>query len=66
MDKKDIFVIIIKVVIYALTLILSAMGLVSLTSCSASRDVDIRGRTTIVTTDTTFINHNTVFNYHKN
>lgn len=65
MDKKDIFEIVIKVIIYACTLILSALGLASLTSCSASRDVDIKGKTTIVTTDTTFINHSTLIKYPK-
>lgn len=57
MDKKEFIKIVIKVVIYALGLIASALGISALTSCSASHSVDGAGKTTIVTTDTTFIYH---------
>lgn len=57
MDKKEIVKIVIKVVIYALGLIASALGITALTSCSASHSIDGAGKTTIVTTDTTFIYH---------
>lgn len=33
--------------------------------CSTYRQTDINGRTTIVTTDTTHINHNTLLKYQK-
>lgn len=57
MDKKDIIKIIIKVVIYALGLIGSYLGISCLTSCSASHSIEGSGKTTIVTTDTTVIYH---------
>lgn len=57
MDKKEFIKIVIKVVIYALGLIASALGITALTSCSTSHSIDGSGKTTIVTTDTTFIYH---------
>lgn len=63
MNKKDICIIILKVVIYACTLALGVLGVSAITSCSASRDVDVVGKTTIVTVDTTRINHNTYFKF---
>lgn len=58
--KKEILKIVIKVLIYALGLIGSYLGISALTSCSASHSVDGSGKTTIVTTDTTFIYHSGV------
>lgn len=55
--KKEVIKIVIKVLIYALTLIGSCLGISALTSCSASHSVDGSGKTTIVTTDTTYIYH---------
>ena len=37
----------------------------ALQSCSTYNQTDINGKTTIVTTDTTYINHNTLFKYQK-
>lgn len=34
-------------------------------SCSMYKQTDINGKTTIVTTDTTYINHNTLLKYQK-
>lgn len=65
MNKKYICIIILKVVIYACTLALGALGVSAITSCSASRDVDVVGKTTIVTVDTTRINHNTYIKFPK-
>lgn len=65
MSKKDICIIILKVVIYACTLALGVLGVSAITSCSASRDVDVVGKTTIVTVDTTRINHNTCIKFPK-
>lgn len=65
MSKKDICIIILKVVIYACTLALGVLGVSAITSCSASRNVDVVGKTTIVTIDTTRINHNTYIVYPK-
>ena len=55
--KKDIIKIIIKVALYALGLIAAYFGVSSLTSCSTSHNVVVRGRSTIVTVDTTIVNH---------
>lgn len=57
MDKKEIIKIIIKVLIYALGLIASALGITALASCSVGHSIDGAGKTTIVTTDTTYIYH---------
>ena len=65
MNKKDICIIILKVVIYACTLALGVLGVSAITSCSASRNVDVVGKTTIVTLDTTHINHNTYIKFPK-
>lgn len=65
MSKKDFFIILLKVVIYACTAILAALGVSAMTSCSASRNVDVVGKTTIITTDTTYIHHNTYIKYPK-
>ena len=55
--KKEIVQIIIKVAIYALGLIAAYFGVTSLASCSTSHNVVARGRTTIVTVDTTHVSH---------
>ena len=65
MNKKDITILILKIVIYACTFVLGVLGVSALTSCSASRDVDVVGKTTIVTTDTTLIHHNSYIKYPK-
>lgn len=56
--NKEIIKIIIKVALYALGLIAAYFGVSSLTSCSTSHIVDARGRTTIITVDTTIVKHN--------
>lgn len=50
------------IALYALLLYLCG---VILQSCSMYRQTDISGHTTIVTTDTTHINHNTLLKYQK-
>ena len=51
---------------YMLVLVSVLYGLcMALQSCSMYRQTDINGRTTIVTTDTTHINHNTLLKYQK-
>lgn len=65
MNKKDILILILKIVIYGCTLALGVLGVSAMASCSASRDVDVFGKTTIVTTDTTYIHHNTFIKYPK-
>lgn len=57
--KKEVLKIIIKVLIYALGLIGSYLGISALTSCSSSRAIDVKGRSTVIIQDTTVINHTT-------
>lgn len=58
MTKKDILIVALKVVIYACTLVLACLGVsAALTSCTVHRALDARGRSVIVTTDTTVVNH---------
>lgn len=56
--KKEILKIVIKVLTYALGLIGSYLGISALTSCTSSHSVEGSGKTTVVTTDTTYIYHN--------
>lgn len=56
--KKDIVKIIIKVALYALGLIAAYFGVSTMTSCSTSHNVVASGRSTIVTVDTTIVEHN--------
>lgn len=58
--KKDLLVIFIKVAIYALGLVAAYLGVTSLSSCSYSRSTIGEGRATIITTDTTYIQHSGV------
>lgn len=55
--KKEILQIILKVLIYALGLIGSAVGISALASCSSSRAVQVHGRGVVVVQDTTVIDH---------
>ena len=51
---------------YVLVLVSVLYGLcMALQSCSMYKQTDINGRATIVTTDTTYINHNTLLKYQK-
>lgn len=55
--KKEFIQIIIKVLIYALSLVGSVFGISALTSCAFQRSSVVDGRATIITTDTTYIQH---------
>lgn len=55
--KKEIIKIIIKVALYALGLIAAYFGVSTMTSCSTSHIIDSRGRTVIVSVDTTIVKH---------
>lgn len=55
--NKEIIKIIVKVLIYAITLLGSYFGVCALSSCSASHQIQGYGKTSIVTTDTTIIYH---------
>ena len=56
------------IVLFFYTFVLAAIlyGLcMAFESCSMYKQTDIDGKTTIVTTDTTYINHNTLLKYQK-
>ena len=55
--KKECFKIVIKVLIYALGLVGSCLGITALTSCSSTRAVEVRGRGSVIIQDTTFVEH---------
>ena len=55
--KKEIIKIIIKVALYALGLIAAYFGVSTMTSCSTSHNISVRGRTSIVSVDTTIVEH---------
>ena len=58
MDKKEIIIIVIKVLIYALGLIAAAFGVSAITSCTtAQHTYKSDGRTVIITNDTTIVHH---------
>ena len=59
--KNDVFKFIVKVLLYALGLIGSYLGITSLTSCTVQRTSQCSGRARIVITDTTDILHNRIF-----
>lgn len=55
--QKEVLKIIIKVLIYALGLIGSALGISALTSCKSSRAVECHGKTIVLIQDSTVIEH---------
>ena len=55
--KTEIIKFIVKVALYALGLIAAYLGVTSLASCSTSHNVVVRGRSTIVSVDTTHVSH---------
>lgn len=55
--NKEVLKIIIKVLIYALGLVGSALGVSTLVSCTSSRAVQFHGRGTVLIQDTTFVEH---------
>ena len=64
--NKEVLKIIIKVLIYALGLIGSYLGVSALTSCTSSRAIECHGKTTILIQDSTTIEHSSdYFRYFK-
>lgn len=55
--NKEIIKIIIKVLIYALTLLGGYLGVSALSSCTGSHQIQGYGKTFVITTDTTIIYH---------
>lgn len=64
MEKKKLLEFIVKVLLYALGLIGSYLGVSALTSCTSSRSVEVHGRSTILIQDTTFVEHGS--DYYRN
>lgn len=56
--KKEIIKIIIKVALYALGLVAAYFGVSTMTSCSTSHNVEVSGRSTVISVDTTIVKHN--------
>lgn len=61
--KKDIIKFIVKLLLYALTLVASYLGVASLSSCTASRSVESYGRAKVVISDSTTIDHRGLLNF---
>lgn len=61
--SKDLIKFIVKVLLYALTLIASYLGVASLSSCTVSRSVTGYGRAKVVVTDTTTFDHRGFLNF---
>ena len=55
--KKDLFIIALKVLLYALSLLAAYFGVSALSSCSASHSVQGTGKTTVILVDTTYLYH---------
>lgn len=62
--NKELIKLIFKILLYILTAVAGFFGVSSLASCTSSRDFVVRGRAVIVTTDSTFVEHNHNFDYH--
>ena len=61
--KKELIVILLKVLAYAISLFLAAFGVTALASCTISHSIDAHGKSVIISTDTTFINHKGYSNF---
>lgn len=61
--KKEFIVILLKVIAYAIGLLLAYFGASTLVSCTVNRSFDSTGKCMIITTDTTYINHNGFVNF---
>lgn len=62
MISKDVLILVLKCIVAIATAILGILGVASVSSCSASRNVTSLGVTRIVTTDTTVVNHSGCYN----
>ena len=55
--SKDLIKLILKILLYIITALAGFFGVSSLTSCASSASVQIRGKTQVVSVDTTVIYH---------
>lgn len=63
--KKNIWIIVLKTVVYAATLALGFLGVSSLASCTMQRDVSSVGKAIIITVDTTVVRHDGYIKFKK-
>ena len=63
--KKNIWIIILKTIVYAATLALGFLGVSSLASCAVQRNVQSTGKATIITVDTTVVRHDGYIKFKK-
>lgn len=63
--KKNIWILVLKIIVYAATLALGFLGVSSLASCAMQRNVSSAGKATIITVDTTVIRHDGYINFKK-
>lgn len=63
--KKNIWIIVLKTIVYAATLALGFLGVSSLASCAMQRDVSSVGKATIITVDTTVVRHDGYIKFKK-
>lgn len=61
MQKKQILTLVLKVVVAIAVAVGAVFGITVMSSCSAYKYADANGKTTIVTVDTTNINHSAGF-----
>ena len=61
MTKKEILSIILRLVVAVAVVVGAVFGITVMSSCSAYKNASVAGRTTIVTVDTTNINHSAGF-----
>lgn len=57
MDKKKIIEIVLKTIIYVGGLVLAALGVSAMSSCSGAHSIVVDGKTTWIATDTTHVYH---------
>lgn len=55
--NKELIKLICKILLYIITAVAGYFGVSSLTSCSSSSSVQIRGKTQVVSVDTTVVYH---------
>lgn len=63
--KKNIWIIVLKTIVYAATLALGFLGVSSLASCAMQRDVSSVGKAIIITVDTTVVRHDGYIKFKK-
>lgn len=55
--NKDLIKLICKILLYIITAVAGFLGVSSFVSCASSASVQVRGKTQVVSVDTTIINH---------